>query len=378
MTKFLFTGDFCPWSKPEELLQKSRSSSYFLEEIKDLFKNVDYKTVDLECPLTTSGSKINKTGPHLKADPKTVELLSYLGVDLVATANNHFMDFGDQGAIDTYATLSAHGIDYIGSGEKSQLDNYIKYIDFIDCKVSIINMAENEWSTYSEDRNYGCLGYDPITSFNLIRKAKENSDHVIVIAHGGHEHYPLPSPVIQRRYRYFIDIGASAVISHHTHIISGYEVYRNAPIFYGLGNFFFHWPGSESQDWARGMLVELEIDKKSPVGFNLYFVEYENTTCKLKLLSKEQENKIHEKIKRYNEIIRDLDLLEKSFDEYATGLKSIMSTRLQPYRGKVFPSLYKRGLIPEIIGSQKKKLLTNLIRCESHREVLLHSLKNSF
>lgn len=42
---------------------------------------------------------------------------------------------------------------------------------------------------------------------------------------------------MQEIYRFFVDIGADAVINHHQHCYSGYEVYKEKPIFYGLGNF---------------------------------------------------------------------------------------------------------------------------------------------
>ena len=95
--------------------------------------------------------------------------------------------------------------------------------------------------------------------FYAIEEAKKKADFVVVIAHGGHEHYNLPSPRMKKWYRFFVDAGAHAVVGHHTHIISGYEVYKDAPIFYSLGNFCFDWEGLRNMEWNNGMLVEVKI-----------------------------------------------------------------------------------------------------------------------
>ena len=58
-----------------------------------------------------------------------------------------------------------------------------------------------------------------------------------MIVHGGHECYNLPSPRMQKQYLFYADQGADIVVGHHTHCISGYEVYKGVPIYYSLGNF---------------------------------------------------------------------------------------------------------------------------------------------
>ena len=72
-----------------------------------------------------------------------------------------------------------------------------------------------------------------------IQIAKEDNDLVIVIVHGGREHYQLPTPKQRERFRFYADAGADFVVGHHTHCYSGYEIYKGKPIFYSLGNFIF-------------------------------------------------------------------------------------------------------------------------------------------
>ena len=69
------------------------------------------------------------------------------------------------------------------------------------------------------------------------------------------------------------------------------------------------------------------------------------------------------------------DKLENEFKKFTQNMKPIMNTWIQPYLGNYLPGLYKRGFLPSIISKEKKMLYTNLIRCESHRDVLISAIK---
>lgn len=78
-----------------------------------------------------------------------------------------------------------------------------------------------------------------------------------MICHGGIEFFQYPTPRMVEWYRFFIDVGADAVINHHQHCYSGYEIYNGKPIFYGLGNFCFDRFDKRNSSWNNGYLVEL-------------------------------------------------------------------------------------------------------------------------
>ena len=60
----------------------------------------------------------------------------------------------------------------------------------------------------------------------------------------------------------FIDLGVNAIICHHSHSIGPVEVYKNAPIFYGLGNFIFPRDGKPTS-WNIGLIVQIEFDNEN-------------------------------------------------------------------------------------------------------------------
>lgn len=348
------------------------------DKVRPFFEQNDFNAIDLECPLTRSDQKISKTGPHIKSDPATAEILTYLNCRHVATANNHFKDYGWEGMQETYKALESEGISWLGSGNNIGEASRTLYLEKEGFKVAIINMAENEWSTTHGDLP-GCNPLDYPRALSRIQNARaEAADFIVVILHGGHEHYPLPSPRMKAQFRFMVDAGADAVVGHHTHIVSGYEVYNNKPIFYSLGNFCFDWNGQRNSPWNTGMMLRLVFSKEKAPGFEYQLIAQNDDKAGLYLLDEQKSRTQENTIKELNAIIADDTWLAESFTQYCERLKPVMLSRIQPYRNKYLVALHKRGFLPDIMNKEKRKMLQILAQCESHREVLLHALnKNS-
>lgn len=376
IVKIGFTGDFCPMGRIEEKCQGNEWENYF-REIEPIFFKNDLNIIDLECPLTIAENKIVKTGPHIKASPITAKILDYLNCKLVVTANNHFKDYGLEGMLETYSVLKSLGVDWCGSGESIGQASKPKEFEINGLKFVLLNMTENEWTT-TNGIEPGCNPIDFPRSLRLIQEAKvKGTDFVIVVLHGGHEHYPLPSPRMKAQFRFMVDAGADAVVGHHTHIISGYEVYKEKPIFYSLGNFCFDWPGLQNSTWNKGMILRLIFDKKSGVQFEYNLVQQNDSQIGVRIMDEHSYTEQLNELKRLNEIIGDDDELTKAFSKYAETLRPIMLSRIQPYRHWILVALHKRGFLPDIMRVLKKRMIKILVQCESHREVLLHVLNNS-
>ncbi|MDE6020483.1 MAG: CapA family protein, partial [Ruminococcus sp.] len=249
-------GDFCPHK--EETFEKDKFS-----RIAGIISNTDYSIVNLECPIDVRGDKkpIKKIGPNLRASQTSASLLKRMGIKAVTLANNHFKDFGIDCCEDTFKYLSDNNIDYVGAGEDINKARKILFKEISDTTIAIINCCEEEFSIATEKE----VGSNPINSIKQyydIRKAKENADVVIVIIHGGIEMYNLPTPIMQERYRFFIDSGADLVVNHHQHCYSGMEWYKGKPIYYGLGNLYFPSLGKSSKAWNEGFMLVISINDK--------------------------------------------------------------------------------------------------------------------
>jgi poly-gamma-glutamate synthesis protein (capsule biosynthesis protein) len=371
--KILLTGDFCPMNRVEDLAREQNYGAVF-NDFTDVFEGNDLNVVDLECPLTRAGSARRKTGPHQKAHPDGVGLLKYADIHLAAMANNHIMDYGSAGVTDTLELLAKNGIRTVGIGRTLEEAGQPYSVSLKGRRIALINVADNEFLT-APDGSFVCNHIDPVRLFHSIRQARADHDYVIVIAHAGNEFYELPSPRTKSLYRGMVDAGADAVISHHTHAFSGYEVYRSKHIFYGLGNFLYDWPGKRNTGWNRGYAVRLLITDKAD--FEVIPLKQGNEEPGVSHLNSEEKEVFQKDIMRLNGIIADDEQLELKFQEYCESVFQMYDAFLEPYFGKYVTALRKRGLFPRLVSKRKRLLYLNLIRCDSHREVLLRLLKQN-
>jgi poly-gamma-glutamate capsule biosynthesis protein CapA/YwtB (metallophosphatase superfamily) len=367
----LISGDFCPVNRIEKLADERNFGAIF-NDYTDVFKGNDLNITDLECPLTTAVSARPKTGPYQKAHPDCINILKFINIRLVAMANNHIMDYDNEGITDTIELCKTHDIATVGIG-KSIRDSAIPYsVNIRGRRISILNFADNEFLS-TRDGSFNCNSIDSIQCFYDINNARQNNDYLIVIVHAGNEFYELPSPRTKKLYRYIIDLGADVVISHHTHAFSGYEIYNSKLIFYGLGNFVYDWPGKTNTQWNKGYVVRLHISDKTE--FELIPLKQGNEKPGVFHLNEIETEAFHKEINRLNLIIADDRLLNAEFEKYCSSVFPMYDSFIEPYFGKYISALRKRALFPKIMGRRKRLLLLNITRCESHRDVLIRMLK---
>ena len=368
--KIVFTGDFFPGHRINELIQAGRYNCIFNDFLPVLTES-DLSVTNLESVLSNATTVINKTGPAIKALPKAIEALVFASFKLLTLANNHIMDFGKYGLSDTLALCKSHGIDVVGAGlnlkEASKI--YIKKVK--NKKFAYINIAENEFST-THGKEPGANPLNPIANYYSIRQAVAEADFIFVIVHGGHEMYPLPSPRMKETYRFFADVGASAVIGHHTHCYSGYEIYNNVPIFYSLGNFIFDHPFHRYSTWNEGYAVEFIIGES--LEFNLVPYTQCNEIPGLSLMTGNEKKTFEANLDRLNRIIRDDQMIENEFNAYCKKVAKLYAAFLEPHSSRYIHALQNRRFLPSLLSRRKMLLYQNLIRCETHRDVVLKVL----
>ncbi len=368
----LFAGDFCAQLRNEALILNSHFDLLF-NDIKSELDKSDLNVVDLESPLVVNGKPIHKTGPHLKAHPDSVKALKYANIGLVAMANNHIMDYGDVGLLETIKHCSQAGIATFGVGRNLSEARKPFSTTIKDKRIAILNFTENEWCN-THGNEAGANPLDIIKNYRDIKQAKDQHDFVIVVFHGGNEHYELPSPRLKELFRFFVEAGASAVIGHHTHVVSGYEVYKDAPLFYSLGNFCFDWPGMRNSAWNIGMAIRLIL--KNTISFEIIPIKQSDEQPGTTLLNEQDKTVFNQRLQKLNSIISNDQELESRFNSFCESKKDIYNIYLEPYRSSWLASLRKRRLIPSVFSAKKKRLILNITRCESHREVFLNYLKD--
>lgn len=238
------------WGVEERI--KGGPSGYPFESVTPILKSSDITFGNLEAPLTIESEKAvwdytkildkpviidGKTygsSIYCKADPIAAETLSHAGFNVLSLANNHIMDYGQEGLNETLEVLAKHNIKTVGAG-KNLLESRKPAIFRINgVNVGILAYCD----TYIAGKRRP--GVAPTKYIEQdIKNLKDNADFIIVSIHQGMDvsEYPLKSE-IEQMHR-IIDWGANIVLRHHPHVVQGVEEYKGGIVLYSLGNFVF-------------------------------------------------------------------------------------------------------------------------------------------
>jgi len=361
--KILIAGDFVPQGETARLIEEGNFEAVF-GEIPPITARADYSIVNLEAPvINAEPTPIKKSGPNLYCSSKSLDAVKYAGFDCMTLANNHFYDQGEQGVNDTIAECEKKSIEYVGGGRNLSDAAKTLFKSINGETIAIINCCEKEFSIASNDHG-GSNPMEPVRIFYAIKEAKSHSDYVLVITHGGIEHYQYPYPQMQELYRFFIDAGADAVVNHHQHCPSGYEVYNGKPIFYGLGNFCFERNNADN-NWYKGHIVILDTSSDFEVipyrqcykNNGVKFINYEDDYLK--------------EIEAINASIRNIQIVADRYSDYISQRYAYYLKKMEPIRNDVIVRLQNKGLFPKLFGLEQCMNLYNIFTCSAHRSNII-------
>ncbi|PQJ77770.1 CapA family protein [Polaribacter porphyrae] len=367
----LFAGDFAPCRRFESLVLQKKNE-IFGNLQKDITE-ADFSFLNLETPLCIYNNPIEKTGPSLKAHPDCIQAVKSAGFDVVGLANNHIMDFDKEGLEETILSCKSADLNICGAGKNLEEAQNITIVESRGLKIAYIAVAEHEFSIADTDKA-GAAPLDPVDNTLQIESVRNQVDLVFVSIHGGNEYFSLPRPGLRKLCRYYITRGADAVICHHPHVAGAYEIYKDKPIVYSLGNLIFD-HSTPPEGWNEGYAVSLEytIEDKKLSKFNV--IPYTQSVeqgglCKM---SGSVKNVFLKKIEYYNNILGNEDLYIETWNEFCQKEKNTLL--LKNYLPVHFRGMRRVGKIinPKFLflPSQKNRhVKLNLIRCESHLELL--------
>ena len=368
--RILIAGDLSLQNRAAQCQWDERQTNKSFAGVRRKVFECDSAIVNLESPITDCISPLLKDGPTLKNSTFALNIINSCGFRAVTLANNHLKDYGSQGVTDTIKACKENGILTVGAGECLADARRPMILEKDGLKIGILNVCEHE-SSVSTASTAGAAPLELANLFYDIRTLRMEVDKVIVIIHGGCEHYQLPTPRMKRDYHLIADFGADVIVNHHQHCYSGFETYNSVPIFYGLGNFFFDNPKKRHDKWNEGLLLELEITKDE-IRFEL--IPYNQCDVDPVIMIREYEE-VKDKIEEMNAIIADDNLLNEQFDRLVASKKPLYP--FLPYGNHYLRALYNRGFLPDCMSVHRKVKIENAINCETHREVLQKYFENS-
>jgi poly-gamma-glutamate capsule biosynthesis protein CapA/YwtB (metallophosphatase superfamily)/uncharacterized membrane protein (UPF0127 family) len=300
--KLLFVGDIMMTRSVEGKIEDLNKKFIFpFLNILNYLKTFDYVIANLEGPISDKGTKVGSKY-SFRMKPEVAEALSNANIKIVNLANNHIFDYGKIAFEDTLKNLEKNNINYFGNSyeplivEKEGVkigflgfSDFLKHLEVRENKtgISVVNSKLSE----------------------IIEKAKEKVDILIVSFHWGEEYQELANERQRKLAKIAIDSGADLVIGHHPHVIQNIEKYKDKFIFYSLGNFIFDQNFSKETMIGGGVEVYIKTQTNAdytqtnadpaPIIQNIYFRKfYLNNNFQIENMSErlvpyELENKIY-------------------------------------------------------------------------------------
>lgn len=236
-----FVGDVILTGHVETRL-KENGYDFPYVHVHPYFQQDDFTVANLETPVTKNGTPASNKEFVYKSPPEAIPAMKEAGIDLVNLANNHSMDQGESGLLDTFQVLEDNGLEYVGAGPDAKRAYAPAYVERNGIRMAFFGFSRvvPNVSWYAGKNKPGiAVSYDPAKAVEAIQLARGQADLVIVIAHWGKEREDYPVDHQMELSRAYIDAGADLVIGGHPHVLQGFEQYNEKWIAYSLGNFIF-------------------------------------------------------------------------------------------------------------------------------------------
>lgn len=287
-TKILFVGDVMMTRSVEKKIRDLNKKYIFpFINILDYLKSFDYAAANLEGPISENGVKVGSKY-SFRMNPDVAKALNESNINIVNLANNHIFDYGKIAFEDTLKNLNKNNIKYFGiSYEPLVIEKNgtkIGFLGFSDF-LKHLDVKENKFGISVVNDNLS----------EIIKKAKEKVDVLVVNFHWGEEYQKLANERQRRLAKIAIDSGADLVIGYHPHVIQNVEKYNGKFIFYSLGNFVFDQNFSKETMIGGGVEVYIKNKKIENIYFRKYYLNENFQIEKMseKLVPYELENKIY-------------------------------------------------------------------------------------
>lgn len=225
--------------------------------IAPVLREADIAFANLETPLSDRA----RNSGAFRTPTAFAEGISWAGIDVVSTANNHALDAEGEGLMDTKEALWRAGVGSVGTGENLEAARRPYIIERDGIKVAFLGYAmfvNAGDDAFALENHAGVVALDPFIIKEDIQRVRDAVDYVMVSFHWAIENSQDTHPAARAFAHDIIDAGADVIIGHHPHVPRGVEVYKGKMIFYSLGNFIF---GHGHTYWMDNYLARMTLTR---------------------------------------------------------------------------------------------------------------------
>lgn len=240
----LFTGDILLDRGVRQVIEHHGVNHLFSEGIDSVFRSAQLVVGNLECPATKINAPVFKRF-IFRGEPEWLDTLQHHGYTHLNLANNHSIDQGREGLLDTKRNILAAGMVPIGAGVNMNEASQPVLLAESPRKVWFLASLRLALENYAYLPDKPCVSQEPMDSLlervNRIRRA-DSTAIIVVSLHWGGEHTLQPVPSQRLEAHQLIRAGANMLICHHTHTLQTIEDFQGKKIYYSIGNFIFDQP----------------------------------------------------------------------------------------------------------------------------------------
>ena len=241
MACILFTGDILLDRGVRKTIEHHGTDYLFDQRVDSVLRSADVVVGNLECPATSIKAPMQKRF-IFRGEPAWLSALKQHGFSHLNLANNHSVDQGRGGLMDTRENIIRAGMTPVGAGKDMKEAAEAVLLTQQPRKVWLIASLHLGLEHYAYLPDKPSVNQESTSEIiRRIRAIKQNDPQAVVIVslHWGAEHTLQPVPSQRLEAHRLINAGADALICHHTHTLQTIEHYRGRDIYYSIGNFIF-------------------------------------------------------------------------------------------------------------------------------------------
>lgn len=368
MPSILIGADICPIEGNRRYFMDGDANRLFNDLLPEL-KAADLVIANLECPLIQAPSPIPKTGPIFGEPGECIRGIQAAGIDVLCLANNHILDHGPEGLRNTLEVCERAGVATVGAGHDLESAGRVLARDLDGIRVGIFAVAEREFSVASVDRS-GANPLDVIAFVRMMQRERGKFDVFIVLFHGAAE-FQAPTPRVQELCRFMVEMGASAVVVQHPHVLGGFETHQGGHIFYGQGALIMDEAiYRDRKTFHDAYLIRLDLAPKGQVNFSIIPFVQSTPAPGARRLVGVAESKFRKCLEERAKAILNPAFVAAEWTRFCEESRhSYFSAMLG--HSRVFRKLNYRGWLTRLLYPKRALLGTqNVVRCETHREAI--------
>ncbi|MDP4284298.1 MAG: CapA family protein [Bacteroidota bacterium] len=248
---------------------------YVWGNVLPLLQSTDINIVNLETTLTNSNKMVTKTF-NFKASPDKIKCLKDAHVTVANLANNHILDYSQEGLIETLQTLKKAGIAHVGAGMNDKEASQPVILTRKNIRIGILGFTDNE-PTWKAGASKSGINYINVSSEDdrerallSIEQLKKEADIVIISIHWGPNMKAFPEKNFIDFAHQMIDNGAGIIHGHSAHNFQGIEVYHHKLILYDTGDFVDDYRVDPIFRNDHSFFFRVEADEKGLTKLNLF------------------------------------------------------------------------------------------------------------